>query len=79
LFSGSRIISSELMEFMIDNIWVPLHEISFHENIMELNILNNHFRESYAVSIKKVENIKGYILETADNRAIVNNFLIKLD
>lgn len=78
-FSGSRIICSELLEFLVDNIWVVLHEINFHENIMELNILNNHFKESYAISIKKAVNIKAYSLETADNTALINNFLVKLD
>ena len=77
LYSGAKIICSEFVEFNIEKIWVPLKEINLHEKIAELNILNNHFFESYAVSVKKVENVKAYQIESADHVGIVNSFLVK--
>ncbi|MBP7562965.1 MAG: hypothetical protein KA886_04170 [Candidatus Cloacimonetes bacterium] len=79
LYSGAKIICSEFVEFNIERIWVPLKEINLHEKIVEFNILNNHYFESYAVSVKKVENVKAYIIDSADHVGIVNSFLVKLN
>ncbi|HOE90715.1 MAG TPA: hypothetical protein PL063_06610 [Candidatus Cloacimonadota bacterium] len=78
LQSGSKIICSDNIEFNIETIWVAMNEINHYEKLVELNILNNHFRESYAVSIEKVENARAFEFDTEDHTAIINNFLVKL-
>ncbi len=77
-FSGSKIIIGKDVLFHIDSVWVPLHDIKHHEKITEFNILNNHFKESYAIKVSKIENCKSYKISTQDHTIVINNFLIKL-
>ncbi len=77
LYSGAKVICSEFIEFNIEKIWVPMKEINLHEKIMELNILTNHFYESYAISITKIENVRAYLIDSTDHVGIVNSFLVK--
>lgn len=79
LQSGAKIICSEAIDFNIEKTWVPLKEINFYEKILEYNIMNKNFRESYAMSIEKKVNFRAYEIDTEDHTAIVNSFLIMLD
>ena len=77
-FAGARICVGKEVEFNVDNVWIPLEELLYHEKIYEYSLVKNRFVETYLIKIEAYKKMLAYKLFAEKNTGIiVNNLMIR--
>jgi len=77
-FIGSRISLGAETEVLVDDEWLKVYEMEWHEKIYIYDVLGSAWKDTYITSIKPVKKHFGFrVFSENDTGIIVNNFLIR--
>jgi hypothetical protein len=79
-FAGSRIFIGVEGQLCVDNVWLTIPEVEFHEKIFEYDILSGHFKETFITTIKPYrKKMEAFQISTEDDTGlIVDNLITRL-